>query len=240
MEAICNVTLQIAAGDYVAVIGPNGSGKTTLIRAILNLVPLAEGSILVYGTDSRQFRAWNRIGYVPQVSGHLHAAFPGTATEIVASGLLAAKRFPRLVTARDRRQVGKAMELVGIEDLGNRRIGELSGGQQQRVYVARALVNEPDLLLMDEPTAAIDPDTRERFFQILKDLNATQGKAVVLVTHDSVDVGQYAHQLVYLDKHLVFAGSLRQFCASPEMTHHFGAYAQHLICGLHGPTEPTR
>jgi zinc transport system ATP-binding protein len=237
MEALCGVSLDIAAGDYVAVIGPNGSGKTTLFKAILNLLPLTEGAVLLYGTNCRQFKDWRKVGYVPQVSRNLHKGFPAKVCEVVASGLLSAKTFPRVIRNKDSEQICKALGLVGIEDLAERLIGELSGGQQQRVYLARALVNNPQLLLLDEPTAAVDPDTRDRFYQTVKELNDKTGMTVVLISHDGGQAGQYADKLAYLDKHLVFYGSFSQFCASPEMTRYFGSRSQHFICGQHSPVE---
>jgi len=240
MEALCGISLEVAEGDYVAVIGPNGSGKTTLFKAILNLLPLTEGAILLYGTDCRQFRDWHKIGYVPQISRNLHKGFPATVKEVVASSLLAAEKFPRLVLSRQTEKVHAALTMVGIEDLAERLIGELSGGQQQRVFLARAMVNDPQLLLLDEPTAAVDPTTRERFYQTVKELNDKAGKTVVLISHDGSQAGQYADKLVYLDKHLVFYGNFAQFCASPEMTRYFGPHAQHLICGQHSQAEENR
>jgi zinc transport system ATP-binding protein len=240
IEALCGITLDIAGGDYVAVIGPNGSGKTTLFKAILNLLPVSDGVILLYGTNSRQFSDWRKIGYVPQVSRQLHKGFPATVREIVASGLLSAKKFPRMIFKNEIEQVRRAMGWVEIEDIAERLISELSGGQQQRVYLARALVNDPELLLLDEPTAAVDPATRERFYQIVKDLNQKRGKTVILISHDGSQAGQYATKLAYLDKHLVFYGSFSKFCSSPEMTRYFGPHAQHLICGQHGSAEENR
>lgn len=237
IEALCSVTLDVAAGDYVAIVGPNGSGKTTLLKSILNLLPVAEGSILLYGTDCRQFGDWHKIGYVPQVSRNLHKGFPATVKEIVASGLLAAKKFPRRRSDGDADSVQKAMETVGITDLADRMIDKLSGGQQQRVYLARAMVNNPELLMLDEPTAAIDPATREQFYATLSSLNRTFGKTIVLISHDAGHVGHYANKLAYLDRHLVFFGGFDQFCTSPEMTRYFGAHIQHVICGQHCPIK---
>ena len=137
-------------------------------------------------------------------------------------------------------KVRKALGLVEIDDLAERMIGELSGGQQQRVFLARAMVNDPELLLLDEPTAAVDPNTRERFYQIVRDLNQNSGKTVVLISHDPGQIGQYAGKLAYLDKHLVFYGSFARFCTSPEMTRYFGPHAQHLICGQHGSAEESQ
>jgi len=240
IEAVCSVSLEVAAGDYVALVGPNGSGKTTLLKAMLNLLPLTEGAISLYGTPCRQFRDWNKIGYVPQVSRNLHKGFPATVKEIVASGLLSTKSIPRRISRQDAAAVEQAMETVGIADMGERLIDQSPGGQQQRVYLARAMVNNPDMLLLDEPTAAIDPATREQFYKTLCDVNRTGGKTVVLISHDAGHVGHYANKLAYLDKHLVFFGAFSDFCTSPEMTKYFGSHIQHLICGQHCSSEQAK
>jgi zinc transport system ATP-binding protein len=112
-------------------------------------------------------------------------------------------------------------------------IGDLSGGQQQRVFIARALVNKPELLFLDEPTTALDPETRENFFEVLSDLNRNHKVTVVLVTHDIGTIGKYASKLLYIDRGVIFYGSFDEFCLSGDMTRFFGASSQHLICHRH-------
>ena len=123
--------------------------------------------------------------------------------------------------------------LVDIADIGDKLIGALSGGQQQRVLLARALVKEPELLILDEPTIAIDPEIRERFLNVLSGLNRDGGVTVLLVTHDTGSIGKYAKKLLYLEREVVFYGGFDEFCLSEEMTKVFGAFAQHLICHRH-------
>jgi zinc transport system ATP-binding protein len=125
------------------------------------------------------------------------------------------------------------MELMGIIAIKNKLIGELSGGLRQRALLARALVNDPELLILDEPTTALDPETRESFYQVIKDLNRTKNTTVLLVTHDTATVGLYASRLLYLDKRIIYYGSFEDFCTSLEMTEIFGGHAQHLICRRH-------
>ena len=120
-----------------------------------------------------------------------------------------------------------------MPDLAARRIGDLSGGQRQRVLLARALVNRPQLLLLDEPTLALDPDSRNAFYELLATLNRRDGVTVVLVTHDSATAGNFASHLLYLDRVVIFSGSFTDFCAAPEMTARFGAFAHHTICHQH-------
>lgn len=226
------VAFSVAAGDYIGIVGPNGSGKSTLVRTILGLHSCSEGSVTLFGTRLEQFSEWRRVGYLPQTLQHINPAFPATIEEVVALGLLAGKRFPRRRDRSDQERVEKAMELMGIADIRSKLIGQLSGGQQQRALLARALVNEPELLVMDEPTTALDPDTRERFFSLLDELH-TKGTTILLVTHDTGTIGRHASRLLYIDKRVIFDGSFGDFCGSVEMTGFFGESAQHIICHRH-------
>ncbi len=232
-EVLKDITCDIAAGDYVGVVGPNGSGKSTLVRCILGLNRPAAGSITLFGIPRDSFVDWRRIGYLPQGLQMLNPGFPATVREIVRLGRLSTKSFPKRFGRDDAIAVDKALELMAISDIGDKLIGELSGGLRQRTVLARALVNEPDLLILDEPTTALDPDTRENFYATLKDLNLNRKTTVLLVTHDSSTIGLYASRLLYLDKKIVFYGDFREFCESAEMTGFFGLQGQHLICRRH-------
>jgi len=125
------------------------------------------------------------------------------------------------------------LELVDIIDIKTELIGELSGGQQQRVLIAKALVSEPELLILDEPTTALDPEAREKFFGTLKDLNENRKVTIIIITHDIGTIGKYASRLLYLDKKLIFYGGFDDFCTSSEMANYFGEYSQHVICHRH-------
>lgn len=233
--ALRDVTWSAAAGEFWAIVGPNGSGKSTLLKAVLGLVPSREGRLRLFGETPAEFRQWRRVGYLPQFTGPAVPFFPATVREVVALGRLAMKRFPRWKTREDAAAVSAALEMFGIASLANRPIGELSGGQQQRALLARAVVNQPDLLLLDEPSAALDPESREQFFERLLDWNRRRGTTVVLVTHDSATAGRYANRLLYLDRAVIFAGAFDEFCRSEAMARHFGAPAQHAICHQHAP-----
>lgn len=233
VDVLRDITCSIKAGDYVGVVGPNGSGKSTLMRCLLGLNRVEQGEISLFGVPRESFTQWHRIGYLPQGLQLFNPNFPATVEEVVRLGRLAGKRFPRRFDRGDTAAVEKAMELMGITSIRKRLIGELSGGLRQRALLARALVNEPEVLILDEPTTALDPDTRENFYKILHDLNADQGTTVLLVTHDSSTVGLYASRLLYLDKRVVFYGTFREFCASSDMTGLFGHQNQHLICRMH-------
>lgn len=232
-QVLEDISFQIEAGDYVGIVGPNGSGKSSLVRALIGLCTICDGSASLFGVPCARFEEWGRIGYLPQNLGLYNPIFPATVAETVALGLLSRKRFPRRITSRDRETVERMLEELGVIDLKNKLIGELSGGQQQRVLLARALVNEPELLILDEPTAALDPETRERFYRLIADINNSRGVTVLLVTHDTGAIGQHASKMLYLDKRLLFFGSFDQFCRSPEMSELFGEHSQHLMCHRH-------
>ncbi len=230
-----DVAFSVSAGDYVGLVGPNGSGKSTLVRLLLGLEAPGAGSISLFGVPSQSFQEWHRVGYLPQKNAALSRFFPATVQEIVALGLVQKGSHHKggRSGSHARKAVSRAMELVDIADIGGRLIGSLSGGQQQRVLLARALVREPELLILDEPTIAIDPEIRERFLKVLSGLNSETGVTVLLVTHDTGSIGKYAKKLLYLENEVVFYGGFDEFCLSEEMTKLFGAFAQHLICHRH-------
>jgi len=232
-EVLTNVTFAVAPGDYTGIVGPNGSGKTTLVKLILRLLQPLRGRISVFGEDTRDFSGWHKIGYLPQKITAYNPQFPATVKEIVGLGLLSQKNSPRRVTPSDEKAVDSVLSLLGIESIKDVLIGKLSGGQQQRVFLARALVHEPQLLILDEPTLALDPDIREKFFITLQELNRNKGVAILLVTHDIGTIGKYASKLLYLDKRIVFYGGFDAFCASADASEYFGQFAQHIICHRH-------
>ena len=125
------------------------------------------------------------------------------------------------------------MRELGIFDLKKRMLSELSGGQQQKVLLARALVSNPEILIFDEPSTALDPESRESFFQLIQKLNKKNGTAVILITHDTGYIGQYANKLLYIDKSLVYFGKFSDFCQDEKMNAYFGKYEQHIICHQH-------
>jgi zinc transport system ATP-binding protein len=233
IEVLTDISFEIDAGDYVGLVGPNGSGKTTLIRAILGVTRSMTGKIALFGQDLGQFQDWQKIGYLPQKLGAFNPNFPATVREVVSLGLIARKSFPRRLDRADHRAIDRALERLGIADIGRKLIGELSGGQQQRVLIARAIVSDPELIILDEPTVALDPETREHFFATLHDLNKNSRVTMILVTHDIGTIGQYANKLLYIDRKIIFYGGFDEFCRSENMTALFGGGAQHIICHRH-------
>lgn len=233
IPALDDVSLTVEKGYFVGLVGPNGSGKTTLIRLILGLAKPFTGTIRLFGQRIDAFQDWSRIGYLPQSLTLFNPAFPSTVREIVALGLLSGKRFPRYLTKADVKAIDGVLELLGITAIKNAGIGELSGGQRQRVLIARAIVHDPELLIMDEPTTALDPEARESFFGILMNLSKGKRTTIILVTHDIGNIGRYADRLLWIDRKLLFYGGFDDFCNSDRMTDMFGADSQHIICHRH-------
>ncbi len=227
------IDFAVAKGDYVGIVGPNGSGKTTLIKCLLGLLNFEDGKIEIMGQPLASFNEWQAIGYLPQATTVANKAFPATVAEVVATGLLGGKKFPRRFTGLDRDQVSEVLDLLGISHLHKKQIGSLSGGQSQRVFLARALVAKPDILILDEPTAALDPVTREHFYETVAEFNREKQTTILLITHDSATIGKFAHKMLYIDRRLVFYGSFGDFCISKDMAHYFGDFAQHIICHQH-------
>ncbi|TGU75138.1 metal ABC transporter ATP-binding protein [Geomonas terrae] len=232
-EVLQDVSFTVNPGDYVGICGPNGSGKSTMIKIILGLLAPTSGAISVLGKPLGGFHDWRRIGYLPQGLQFFNPHFPATVDEVIRLGRLSAKKFPRRFTKDDTRAVEQTMEWMGISHIRGKMIGELSGGLRQRVLLARALVNDPALLVMDEPTTALDPETRESFYKLIFEMNREKKVTVLLVTHDTATIGKYASHLLYLDKKVIFYGSFDDFCNSTEMTGFFGEHGQHLVCHRH-------
>ena len=232
-DILSGVSFSIAPGDYVALSGPNGAGKSTLIKLLLGLAGPYRGRIALFGLERSLFIDWGRIGYLPQQSNNFNPIFPATAREVVRMGLLAGKKFPKIFSALDDQRVAEVMKMMGIEKQEHKMVGELSGGQQQKVFLARALVSNPSFLILDEPSSALDPLSRDSFFELLAELNQRHQTTIMMVTHDTPQIGRYAKTLLYLDKKVVFYGGFGDFCQSPEMGGYFGSYSQHLICHQH-------
>ncbi len=213
--ALDRATFDLAYGESLGVVGPNGSGKSTLLKAIAGLVPAADGELHVLGVDPRRVEPGS-IAYVPQVES-VDWTFPATVWDVVSMG-----RFPRLrfwhgFGVADRAAVQRALDLVKMGSLARRHIAELSGGQQQRVFVARALAQEPKLLLLDEPTTGVDAATEYALREVVRDL-VNRGLPVIMATHDLDTVEQWFDRLMVLDRRLLAIGTPRDVVAS-------GAYA---------------
>ena len=194
------IDFSIESGDFVSLIGSNGAGKSTLIKLILGELSPREGSIRVLGINPREYKEWHRVGYVPQRGLQSVSNFPASAEEIVQANLFSQIGLLRFPKKEHRLKTHKALELVGMSKYSNELIGNLSGGQQQRVLLARALVNDPGILILDEPTTGVDDSTVESFYKLLKELNQQSGITIFIVTHDIDRVSKFVSRTFCLEK----------------------------------------
>ncbi len=202
---IDHVDLALAPGEFVALVGPNGSGKSTLLRLILGLLRPASGSVELFGAAPGDLHVPGRLGYVPQ-RGRLAPELPITVREVVGGGRLSRRAWWRRPTAVDHGAVEHALGAVALTDLGHRLITELSGGQQQRALIARALVGDPELLILDEPVAGVDAESQRLFRDSLVHLVQKHAAAVLLVSHELGAVAADLDRVIVLKHRVVFDG----------------------------------
>ena len=178
------ISFDVNKGDFVSIIGSNGAGKSTILKLILGEISQFRGSIKLYEEDINKFKDWKRIGYLEQNAYSKIMNFPATVYEIVMSNNFADIGLFKFPNKTHRIKVINALELLGMEKYKNRMISKLSGGQIQRVFLARTLISEPDLLVLDEPTNGVDRETIDLIYKILQDLNKEKKVTIIMVTHD--------------------------------------------------------
>ncbi|MGC1381133.1 MAG: ABC transporter ATP-binding protein [Candidatus Baltobacteraceae bacterium] len=213
--ALRDLTLTAHFGEALGIIGPNGSGKSTLLKTVAGLLSPTSGELLVLGSSPRKLPP-GTIAYVPQVEA-VDWSFPATVWDVVAMGRFARLRFWQPFARHDREVVARALEMVSMSDLADRHIARLSGGQQQRAFVARAIAQEPKLLLLDEPTTGVDAATEEALRLIVRELVA-QGLPVLMATHDLDRVDDWFDRLLVIDRRVLALGEPHEVVES-------GAYA---------------
>jgi zinc transport system ATP-binding protein len=233
-EVLSGISFSIEQGDFVGLAGPNGAGKTTLVKALLGLIPILKGSIALFGKSQKDFSHWGKIGYLPQKATTINPLFPATVDEIVTLGLLSGRAYPKHISREDEERANTVLTELNMGKFKKRMFSELSGGQQQKVLLARALVSKPEMLIFDEPSTALDPESRESFFTMLERLNKEMGITILFITHDTGYIGRYANKLMYLDKNMIYYGKFSDFCRSEKMNEYFGSYEHHVICHQHG------
>jgi len=222
VRALDRINLTVEPGDFLGIIGPNGSGKTTLLRVMLGLLTPQEGSVRLFGQPPASFREWRRLGYVPQRAA-LDPSLPVTVQEVVASGLVASLGLFQRIGRAERTRVREALARTGMEAHARSRIGALSTGQQQRVLIARALVSDPELIILDEPTGGVDPEAQISFYAMLHHLNREREVTLVLVSHDIGVVAKEVTKLACLNRRLVFHGRPGDFLSDAALTALYGS-----------------
>ncbi len=194
-EVLFEITLDIYDGDFMVVTGPNGGGKTTLMKVVLGLLPYSTG--VVEYADRLTVGGVRRIGYLPQ-QNIFDRSFPISVIDVVVSGLQLDRRFSRRYTWGDFAHARKLLKMTGITNIERRPIGEISGGQMQRALLCRALIAEPRLLILDEPSTYVDRDFEEELYSLLRRLNS-DGMPVVIVSHDAASLAGLAGRVVHVD-----------------------------------------
>jgi zinc transport system ATP-binding protein len=204
-----NISFSISEGDLLGMIGPNGAGKTTLFSCMLGLLGGYTGTIKIFGEDIKKSgRALRSIGYIPQRKT-IERNFPATVEEIVSLGITTGEI--------SKEKIASALETVGLLEHKDRRVGELSGGQQQRVLIAKALVNDPKLLILDEPATGIDVETQNRFYALLKKLNQEKKITIIWASHDLDAVNRIATSVACINRSMFFHGKAHEFFENADL-----------------------
>jgi len=208
VKAIDDVSFTVNQGDFLGIIGPNGAGKSTLFASMLSLNTKYKGTIKFFDTDIRKSKNYlKEIGYVPQ-KPIFEKNFPATVNDVVKMGLQ---------KESDEDKIDQILQQLWIHELSERRIGELSGGQQQRVFIAKALVNNPKILILDEPVTGIDQQSIDLFYSILKELNSKQNITIIWSSHDLDAVKKLANHVACLNRTLFFHGESDDFFENNEL-----------------------
>jgi zinc transport system ATP-binding protein len=208
VKAIDDVSFTVNQGDFLGIIGPNGAGKSTLFASMLSLNTKYKGTIKFFGTDIRKSKNYlKEIGYVPQ-KPIFEKNFPATVNDVVKMGLQ---------KESDESKIDEILQQLWIHELSKKRIGELSGGQQQRVFIAKALVNNPKVLILDEPVTGIDQQSIDLFYSILKELNSKQNITIIWSSHDLDAVNKLANHVACLNRTLFFHGESDDFFSNDDL-----------------------
>ena len=220
------IDLTVRPGEFLALMGSNGSGKSTLVRAITGLLPLTAGSVSLFDTPRAEFRDWHRIGYVPQRAS-AGSGVPATVWEVVASGRITRRRLFRPLSRADRRAIDDAIDVVGLAERAGVGVSQLSGGQQQRALIARALAGEPDVLVLDEPTAGVDQASQQALADALGVLKG-RGATIVLVAHELGPMQPLIDRVIVMrDGRIASDGPSLSEADAHAHTHHHPVLASH-------------
>jgi zinc transport system ATP-binding protein len=208
VKALDDVSFIVNKGDFLGIIGPNGAGKSTLFASMLGLNTKYKGKIKFFGQDIKKSKDYlKEIGYVPQ-KPVFEKNFPATVNDVVRMGLR---------KESDANKIDEILQQLWIHELSKRRIGELSGGQQQRVFIAKALVNNPKILILDEPVTGIDQQSIDLFYSILRELNSKQKITIIWSSHDLDAVNQLANHVACLNRTLFFHGESKEFFENDDL-----------------------
>lgn len=194
-----NISFDISKGDFVGLIGANGTGKSTLIKLMLGQLKPDEGYIKIYGENPINNKNLNKVGYVPQVGLSRGIDFPATVSEIVMLNMYKEIGFLRFPKKKHKEKVLDALDVVGMKKFADRKFSELSGGQQQRVIIAKAIVSNPEILILDEPTTGIDHKSEKALYELLEKLHNESNIAIVMISHDIEKIKKKSNKLIEIE-----------------------------------------
>ncbi|RLF97811.1 MAG: metal ABC transporter ATP-binding protein [Thaumarchaeota archaeon] len=222
-RALEELSFKMKLPKFLTIMGPNGAGKTTLLRALIGLIKPVRGNISVLGFNPLReaLKLRRLVGYVPQRE-RIEASVPFKVKSVVLMGRLCRRKVPRIPSKEDIKMAKEALAKVGAEDLWDKPFSRLSGGQQQRVLIARALISNPKLLLLDEPLTAIDVTSQWEILETLKKLERDEGIGIILVTHDINPVVEYTDEVMLLNRRLIAYGSLTDVLTEENLKKAYG------------------
>ena len=227
LTALKAASFDIPKGTITALVGVNGAGKSTLFKAIMGFVPLAVGSISILGMPAREALRRNLIAYVPQ-SEEVDWNFPVLVEDVVMMGRYGHMNFLRIPSRRDHAMVADALARVGMADFRKRQIGELSGGQRKRVFLARALAQEGQVILLDEPFTGVDVTTEEQIVALMRDLRA-EGRVMLVSTHNLGSVPDYCDRTIFVKGTVLAAGRTTEVFNEENLKRAFGGALRHFV-----------
>ena len=229
LTALRDASFAIPRGTITALVGVNGSGKSTLFKAIMGFVPLARGSVSIMGEPAGRALRRNRVAYVPQAE-EVDWSFPILVEDVVMMGRYGHMNFLRIPSARDRAKVAQALERVGMTAYARRQIGELSGGQKKRVFLARALAQEGQVILLDEPFTGVDVTTEEAIIALLKGLR-DEGRVMLVSTHNLGSVPEFCDRAVLIKGTVLAHGPTEAVFTRANLERAFGGTLRHFVLG---------
>lgn len=194
-----NLELDIYKGDYLGIIGANGTGKSTLIKLMMGILKPSQGQVLLYGENPAKTKHVSKIGYVPQIGQATSMDFPATVYEIVMLNLYKEIGMFRLAKNKHKDMVRKSLDIVNMSDFEKKKFSDLSGGQKQRVMIAKALVNNPQILILDEPTTGIDQKSQDILYSLLDYLHEEKNITIIMISHDIKKIRNKASSIFELD-----------------------------------------
>lgn len=239
--ALRNASFSIPTGTITALVGVNGSGKSTLFKAIMGFVPVSSGSVKILGHPVAKALKNKVVAYVPQ-SEEVDWNFPVLVEDVVMMGRYGHMNFLRIASKRDKQLVTQALERVNMQDFRKRQIGELSGGQKKRVFLARALAQEGDVILLDEPFTGVDVKTEEQIITLMRELR-DEGKVMLVSTHNLGSVPEFCDRTVLIDGTVLAAGPTKETFTQENLEKTFGGVLRHFILGgadLHDDEDPRK